>query len=132
MVVDEYHTWLDASEQFRPQMLRLGQMLREWGVQRVFLTATLPPDEQEAFFQLAGIHSRLAPFLAQFPRLAGSMGAEGLFERLGHQLRREAAESTLRCAPCAHSARVRVCVRIPNIAVIAHACARGRVAHAVV
>ncbi|KJZ70997.1 hypothetical protein HIM_09608 [Hirsutella minnesotensis 3608] len=53
VVVDECHTLLDASQKFRRQMLELGGVLREWGVQTVFLTATLPPKDEAAFFSIA-------------------------------------------------------------------------------
>ncbi|EXA31534.1 hypothetical protein FOVG_17156 [Fusarium oxysporum f. sp. pisi HDV247] len=49
VVVDECHTILDSTARFRPQMMELGQVLNEWGVQKVFLTATLPPGEVERF-----------------------------------------------------------------------------------
>ncbi|RSL82730.1 hypothetical protein CEP52_016890 [Fusarium oligoseptatum] len=55
VVVDECHTILDSSDQFRPQMLELGRVLNEWGVQKVFLTATLPPEEEGRFFEVTGL-----------------------------------------------------------------------------
>jgi superfamily II DNA helicase RecQ len=55
VVVDECHTILDSSDRFRPQMLELGRVLNEWGVQKVFLTATLPPEEVGRFLEVTGL-----------------------------------------------------------------------------
>ncbi|PWI64632.1 hypothetical protein PCL_09489 [Purpureocillium lilacinum] len=55
VIVDECHVLLDASPEFRPKLLQLGGMIREWGVQRVFLTATLPPTDEAEFFRIADI-----------------------------------------------------------------------------
>ncbi|KAJ6439195.1 hypothetical protein O9K51_08607 [Purpureocillium lavendulum] len=57
VVVDECHVLLDASADFRPKTLELGAMIREWGVQRVFLTATLPPADEAECFRIACILS---------------------------------------------------------------------------
>ncbi|KAH7159303.1 P-loop containing nucleoside triphosphate hydrolase protein [Fusarium sp. MPI-SDFR-AT-0072] len=53
VVIDECHTILDSTHRFRPQMMELGQVLNEWGVQKVFLTATLPPSEVGRFCEVA-------------------------------------------------------------------------------
>lgn len=55
VIVDECHVLLDASPEFRPKLLQLGGMIREWGVQRVFLTATLPPTDEAEFFRIVDI-----------------------------------------------------------------------------
>lgn len=55
VVVDECHVLLDGDMKFRPQLLELGGVLRELGVQTVFLTATLPPTDEAAFFRVAGL-----------------------------------------------------------------------------
>jgi superfamily II DNA helicase RecQ len=55
VVVDECHVLLDGSEEFRNDLTRLGGIIREWGVQRVFLTATLPPEDMDAFHQAAAL-----------------------------------------------------------------------------
>jgi superfamily II DNA helicase RecQ len=52
VVIDECHTMLDSTHRFRPQMMELGQVLNEWGVQKVFLTAALPPSEVERFCEV--------------------------------------------------------------------------------
>jgi len=54
IVVDECHTVLDSSSQFRPKLKQLGE-LSLIGVQMVYLTATLPPRDEEEFFQLMHI-----------------------------------------------------------------------------
>ncbi|MGC0591129.1 DEAD/DEAH box helicase, partial [Salmonella enterica] len=55
VVVDECHVLLDAGSEFRPKLRELGATLKDWCVQRVFLTATLPPADEEAFFRVAGL-----------------------------------------------------------------------------
>ncbi len=57
VVVDECHVLLDGDREFRPQLSELGSVLRDWGVQRVFLTATLAPADEESFFKVAGIEA---------------------------------------------------------------------------
>jgi superfamily II DNA helicase RecQ len=41
-VLDECHTPLDSTPEFRPKMRQLGELM-ESGVQMVYLAATLPP-----------------------------------------------------------------------------------------
>ncbi|KAK5989587.1 ATP-dependent DNA helicase RecQ-like protein [Cladobotryum mycophilum] len=53
VVVDECHILLDGGDKFRPQLRQLGETLRDWGVQKVFLTATLAPGDEEEFFKVA-------------------------------------------------------------------------------
>lgn len=55
VVVDECHTLLDGSAEFRPRLSEVGRTIRSWGVQRVFLTATLGPGEMEEFYNVAAI-----------------------------------------------------------------------------
>lgn len=50
VVVDECHTVLQCSKTFRPQVARLGQVLQEFGVPVVCLTATLKPTQEKALF----------------------------------------------------------------------------------
>jgi superfamily II DNA helicase RecQ len=69
VVVDECHTILDSTSQFRPQLMELGRVLNEWGVQKVFLTATLPPDEIGRFFEVVGLSaSRVKVFRSRTTR----------------------------------------------------------------
>jgi superfamily II DNA helicase RecQ len=56
VVVDECHTILDGSDTFRPALRDVGREIALWGVQRVFLTATLRPAEEKEFFARAHIH----------------------------------------------------------------------------
>ncbi|KAM0321501.1 hypothetical protein ACHAQA_010069 [Verticillium albo-atrum] len=51
IVVDECHTILEGSKAFRPRLRELGQ-LGLVGAQMVYLTATLPPSREVAFFDL--------------------------------------------------------------------------------
>ena len=60
VVVDECHTLLDGSDEFRPELAELGSVIREWGAQRLILTATLPPADMEGFFKVAGIEAARA------------------------------------------------------------------------
>lgn len=55
VVVDECHTMLDGTDIFRPKLREIGQEIALWGVQRVFLTATLRPSEEREFFTRAHI-----------------------------------------------------------------------------
>ena len=60
IVVDECHTVLDSTEEFRPKMRELGQVLGEAGAQVVFLTATLGPADEEGFSRTMGIRRKEA------------------------------------------------------------------------
>ncbi|GJN76018.1 hypothetical protein PLICBS_010129 [Purpureocillium lilacinum] len=55
VVVDECHVLLDATPKFRPKYMELGRRISEWGVQMVFLTATLPPADEAGFCRIAGL-----------------------------------------------------------------------------
>lgn len=69
VVVDECHVLTDGDDDFRPQVRALGPSLQDWGVQTVFLTATLPPRDERVFFQTAGvITSRIRLFRARTTR----------------------------------------------------------------
>ena len=50
IVLDECHTVLDSSYDFRPQLRTIGGILQSLGTQLVFLTAILPPRDEEEFF----------------------------------------------------------------------------------
>jgi superfamily II DNA helicase RecQ len=54
IVVDECHTILDGSPGFRPKLRQLGQ-LAMYGAQMVYLTATLPPRDEDEFRRLMHI-----------------------------------------------------------------------------
>ena len=54
IVIDECHVILDSINGWRLQMLELSKMA-EMGVQLVYLTATLPPKEEAAFFHSSGV-----------------------------------------------------------------------------
>jgi len=69
VVVDECHVLPDGSQAFRPQLRELGHVLRELGVQLVFLTATLPPQDEKEFFSVVGISAhRVRLFRARTTR----------------------------------------------------------------
>jgi superfamily II DNA helicase RecQ len=57
IVLDECHVLSESTADWRPQFLRLTEMT-EKGTQVVYLTATLPPTQELAFFQAAGLDSR--------------------------------------------------------------------------
>ena len=54
VVIDECHVVLDSTNKWRPDMLRLKEMLAK-GVQMVYLTATLPAREMGRFFEIMGL-----------------------------------------------------------------------------
>lgn len=58
VVVDECHVLLDSSREYRPKLQELGPALREWGVQTVFLTATLAPQDEGEFYRAAGLSAQ--------------------------------------------------------------------------
>jgi hypothetical protein len=51
IVVDECHTIMEGSLSFRPKLRELGTLALV-GVQMIYLTATLPPADEPAFFSL--------------------------------------------------------------------------------
>jgi superfamily II DNA or RNA helicase len=55
IVIDECHMVLGASFRFRPEFLKLGRTVISFGVQLVFLTATLAVRDEEWFRRLTGI-----------------------------------------------------------------------------
>jgi superfamily II DNA helicase RecQ len=54
IVFDEGHTILDGTPQFRPKLRQLGELTLR-GAQVVYLTATLPPRDEDEFYQLTHI-----------------------------------------------------------------------------
>ncbi|TQV95460.1 DNA helicase [Cordyceps javanica] len=58
VVVDECHTLLDASAKFWPKIRKVGEVMQGWGMQRVFLTATLGPEELTTFSEVAAVDMR--------------------------------------------------------------------------
>lgn len=54
IVIDECHTMLEVSATWRPKVLQLQQMAQK-DVQVVYLTATLPPSEEEAWLSIVGV-----------------------------------------------------------------------------
>ncbi len=56
IVIDECHTVLDATGDFRPKLLRLGE-LTTVGIQMVFLTATLSPMDEGRFFEIMSVRA---------------------------------------------------------------------------
>ena len=49
---DECHTVLDSRPDFQPKMREAGAVMVKRGVQMVYLTATLCPNEEEEFKQI--------------------------------------------------------------------------------
>ena len=64
IVIDECHTLLDSIHGWRPKVLHLSQLV-EKGCQLVYLTATLPPAEEQAFFHNAGLQAQDALLLRE-------------------------------------------------------------------
>lgn len=57
IVVDECHVLLESTGDWRPDYLRLKQLVGA-GTQMVYTTATLPPSKQQLFFTKAGLVER--------------------------------------------------------------------------
>lgn len=57
IVLDECHVLLESTEKWRPDVLKMTEMTGK-GTQVLYLTATLPPTLQPAFFQKAGLDAR--------------------------------------------------------------------------
>lgn len=55
VVVDECHTVLDTGHGWRPKLLLLSQLV-EQRCQLVYLTATLPPADMDAFYHCSGLN----------------------------------------------------------------------------
>lgn len=55
VVLDECHTLLDSSYDFRPQLRSIGSVLSATGAQLVFLTATMPPRDEAEFWTTLGL-----------------------------------------------------------------------------
>jgi superfamily II DNA helicase RecQ len=49
--MDECHVVLDSGPNFRPKLRALGAEMVQMGTQLIFLTATLPPQDEEDFFR---------------------------------------------------------------------------------
>jgi superfamily II DNA helicase RecQ len=50
VVMDECHVVLDSGPDFQPKLRALGAEMVQMGMQLIFLTATLPPQDEEDFF----------------------------------------------------------------------------------
>ncbi|KAI4221646.1 MAG: hypothetical protein L6R40_008618 [Gallowayella cf. fulva] len=57
IVIDECHVLMESTEKWRPQFLQMTEMT-EKGTQVIYLTATLPPALEPAFFHVAGLDCR--------------------------------------------------------------------------
>jgi superfamily II DNA helicase RecQ len=53
IVIDECHMILESTDQWRPKVRQLKEMAGK-GVQVLYLTATLPPNEEAAFHEAVG------------------------------------------------------------------------------
>src|SRR5208283_4211107 len=62
VVMDECHVVLDSGPNFRPKLRALGEEMVQWGTQLIFLTATLPPKDEEEFFKAMRIPPGCVPF----------------------------------------------------------------------
>jgi superfamily II DNA helicase RecQ len=66
VVMDECHVVLDSGPNFWPKLRALGAEIVQWKTQMIFLTATLPPKDEEEFFRAVhipqeGIHMFYSP-----------------------------------------------------------------------
>lgn len=67
IVFDECHTILDGTPQFRHKLRQLGELTLR-GTQVVYLTATLPPRDEDEFYQLTHIPREHKPIRGQTTR----------------------------------------------------------------
>ena len=96
IVVDECHMVLDSTEEFRPKMRELGQVLGEAGAQVVFLTATLGPADEEGFCRTMGIRRKEAVVFrsattrrnVRYQVVKAAKGGGGLEDRVVSEARR--------------------------------------------
>lgn len=57
VVIDECHIVLESTQGWRPKIQELSQLVEE-SCQLVYLTATLPPRDEKAFFQCTGLDEK--------------------------------------------------------------------------
>jgi superfamily II DNA or RNA helicase len=62
--IDECHLILDTSEQFRPKVQQIGKLLA-LPAQFIYLTATLPPENEQEWFRIAGIRREQTKILRE-------------------------------------------------------------------
>jgi hypothetical protein len=76
IVLDECHTILDSSYDFRPQLMGIGHKMLRYPVQLVFLTATLPLREEATFLgalQIRPETARIVRGLTSRPNISYSV-----------------------------------------------------------
>jgi superfamily II DNA helicase RecQ len=56
--IDECHMVLDCNHDFRPRLRELGRTISEWGIQQIFLTATLAPRDKREFYLAIHINDK--------------------------------------------------------------------------
>jgi superfamily II DNA helicase RecQ len=67
IVIDECHTVLESTEEWRPEVRRLREMGGK-GTQVVFLTATLPPTDESRFFDAVGLEREATTVIRESTR----------------------------------------------------------------
>jgi superfamily II DNA helicase RecQ len=67
IVIDECHTVLESTEEWRPEVRRLREMGGK-GTQVVFLTATLPPTDESRFFDAVGLEKEATTVIRESTR----------------------------------------------------------------
>jgi superfamily II DNA or RNA helicase len=67
IVIDECHTVLESTEEWRPEVRRLREMGGK-GTQVVLLTATLPPSDESRFFDVIGLERRATTVIRESTR----------------------------------------------------------------
>ena len=67
IVIDECHTVLESTEEWRPEVRRLREMGGK-GTQVVLLTATLPPSDESRFFDTIGLERRATTVIRESTR----------------------------------------------------------------
>jgi superfamily II DNA helicase RecQ len=67
IVIDECHTVLESTEEWRPEVRQLREMGGK-GTQVVFLTATLPPADESRFFEVIGLEREATTVIRESTR----------------------------------------------------------------
>ncbi|KAI7550457.1 hypothetical protein KC331_g3162 [Hortaea werneckii] len=80
IVIDECHTVLESTDEWRPEVRRLREMGGK-GTQVLFLTATLPPADESRFFDSVGLEKSAATVIRESTRRTNVAYRVSAYER---------------------------------------------------
>lgn len=80
IVIDECHTVLESTDEWRPEVRRLREMGGK-GTQVLFLTATLPPADESRFFDAVGLEKSAATVIRESTRRTNVAYRVSAYER---------------------------------------------------